>query len=143
MRRQGMDKQARSEAFLPLAQVPSRGLTLVIHTASDPAKVAGVVRDQVRALDKSTVLFQRSTIADQIGDSLSQRRFETLLLGLFSLLALILATVGIYGVVFQSVSQRINEIGIRVALGARKSSLLRMIVGESLNLVGLGAIIGD
>ena len=142
MRRQGMDKQARSETFLPIAQEPSRGLTLVIHTASDPAKAADVVRNQVRALDKSTVLFERSTIADQIGDSLSQRRFETLLLGLFSLLALILATVGIYGVVFQSVSQRINEIGIRVALGAGKSSLLRMIVGESLNLVGMGAIIG-
>jgi putative ABC transport system permease protein len=117
-------------------------MTVVIHTTSDTSKVAGMVRDTARGMDKSAVLFERSTIAEQIGDSLSQRRFETILLGLFSLLALILATVGIYGVVFQSVSQRINEIGIRVALGASKSSLLRMIVGEALLLVTLGAFAG-
>jgi putative ABC transport system permease protein len=142
MRRQGMEKAARCETFAAMAQRPARGMTVVIHTASDPAKVVGMVRDTVRATDKSAVLFERSTIADQIGDSLSQRRFETILLGLFSLLALILATVGIYGVVFQSVSQRINEIGIRVALGASESSLLRMIVGEALLLVSMGAIAG-
>jgi putative ABC transport system permease protein len=142
MRRQGMEKVARCETFLPLAQSPSRGVTLVVHTSTEPAKVAGMVRDAVRELDKSAVLFERSTIADQIGESLSQRRFETLLLGLFSLLALILATVGIYGVVFQSVSQRINELGIRVALGAQKSSLLRMILGEALGMVFLGAMVG-
>jgi macrolide transport system ATP-binding/permease protein len=142
MRRQGMDKAARCETFAAMTQRPARGMTVVIHTASDPVKVVGMVRDTVRAVDKSAVLFERSTIADQIGDSLSQRRFETILLGLFSLLALILATVGIYGVVFQSVSQRINEIGIRVALGASKSSLLRMIVGEAMLLVSLGAVAG-
>ncbi len=142
MRRQGMDKAARCETFLPLAQSPARSVTLVVHTSSEPAKVAGLVRDAVRGIDKSAVLFERSTIADQIGESLSQRRFETLLLGMFSILALILATVGIYGVVFQSVSQRINEIGIRVALGAQKSSLLRMIMGEALGLVFVGALLG-
>jgi predicted permease len=142
MRRQGMEKGARCETFLPMAQAPARGVTLVVHTSSDPSKVAGMVRDAVRELDKSAVLFERSTIAGQIGESLAQRRFETLLLGLFSMLALVLATVGIYGVVFQSVSQRINEIGIRVALGAQKSSLLRMIVGEALGMVFLGAVTG-
>jgi putative ABC transport system permease protein len=142
MRRQGMEKPARCETFAAMAQRPARGMTVVIHATSDPAKVVGMVRDTVRAMDKSAVLFERSTIADQIGDSLSQRRFETILLSLFSVLALILATVGIYGVVFQSVSQRINEIGIRVALGASKGSLLRMIVGETLLLVSLGAIVG-
>jgi putative ABC transport system permease protein len=117
-------------------------MTLVVHTSSDPEKLAGMVRDAVRATDKSAVLFERSTIADQIGESLAQRRFETLLLGLFSLLALVLATVGIYGVVYQSVSQRINEIGIRVALGAQRSGLLRLIVGEALRPVFLGAVLG-
>jgi len=137
-----MEKAARCETFAAMTQRPARGMTVVVHTVSDPAKVVGIVRDTVRAMDKSAVLFERSTIADQIGDSLSQRRFETILLGLFSLLALILATVGIYGVVFQSVSQRINEIGIRAALRASKSSLLRMIVGEALLLVSMGAIAG-
>lgn len=142
MRRQGQDKAARCETFSPLSQRPARGMTLVVHTSSDPAKTAGMIRDAVRSIDKSAVLFERSTIADQIGDSLAQRRFQTLLLGLFSLLALVLATVGIYGVVYQSVSQRTNELGIRVALGAQKSSLLRMILGEALGMVSLGAIAG-
>jgi len=101
-----------------------------------------MVRDAVRPIDKSAVPFERSTIADQIGEFLAQRRFQTLLLGLFSLLALVLATVGIYGVVYQSVSQRTNELGIRVALGAQKSSLLRMILGEALSMVSLGALVG-
>jgi putative ABC transport system permease protein len=142
MRRQGMEKVARCETFLPLAQRPARGMTLVVHTSSDPEKLAGMVRDAARSTDKNAILFQRSTIADQIGESLAQRRFETLLLGLFSLLALVLATVGIYGVVYQSVSQRINEIGIRVALGAQRSGLLRLIVGEALRPVFLGAVLG-
>jgi putative ABC transport system permease protein len=142
MRRQGQDKVARCETFAALAQRPARGMTLVVHTASDPAKTAGMVRDAVRSIDRSAVLFERSTIAEQIGESLAQRRFQTLLLGLFSVLALVLATVGIYGVVYQSVSQRTNEIGIRVALGAQKSSLLSMIVGEALRMVSLGALAG-
>jgi ABC-type antimicrobial peptide transport system permease subunit len=101
-----------------------------------------LIRSEVRAADKDTVLFELSTIADQIGDSLSQRRFETLLLGLFALLALVLAAIGIYGVVFQSVSQRLNEIGIRIALGAQKFDLLRMIIGEVITLVLAGGVIG-
>lgn len=142
MRRQGMERGARCETFQPLAQRPARGMTMVVHTASDPGKLVGPVRDAFRATDNTAVMFERSTIAEQIGDSLSQRRFETLLLGLFSLLALTLATVGIYGVVFQSVSQRTNEIGIRVALGAQKGGLLGMIMQESLRLVLLGAVLG-
>ncbi len=143
MRRQGMDKPARCETFQPMAQRPASGMTVVVRTASDPARAAGPVRDAARALEPHAVFFARSTIAEQIGDSLSQRRFETLLLGLFSLLALVLAAVGIYGVVYQSVAQRTNEIGIRVALGAQKASLLRMVAGEALTLVGLGAIAGS
>ena len=142
MRRQGQDKAARCETFYAHGQRPVRNMTLVVHTSSDPVKMAGLVRDAVRSIDQSAVLFERSTIADQIGESLAQRRFQTLLLGLFSLLALVLATVGIYGVVYQSVSQRTNELGIRVALGAQKSSLLRMILGEALGMVLLGALTG-
>ena len=141
-RRQGLEKLARCETFLPMAQRPAIGMAVVVHTASDPAKAVGPVRDAARALDKSAVMFERSTIAEHIGESLSQRRFQTLLLGLFSLLALVLAAVGIYGVVYQSVSQRTNEMGIRVALGARRSGLLGMVLGETLGLVGLGALLG-
>jgi putative ABC transport system permease protein len=143
MRRQGMEKPARSETFEPLAQSPFGNLTLVVPTAAEPDKAAGAVRDAIRSLEPRAVLFSRSTVADQIGDSIAQRRFETLLLGLFSLLALVLAAVGIYGVVYQSVTQRINEIGIRVALGAQKGGLLQMVVGDALRLVGLGAVVGS
>jgi putative ABC transport system permease protein len=141
-RRQGIDKLARCETFSPLEQMPTRRKTLVVRTSSDPLKLAGLIRSEVRAVDKDTVLFELSTIADQIGDSLAQRRFETLLLGLFALVALALAAIGIYGVVFQSVSQRINEIGIRIALGAQKSDLLRMVIGEVFTLVLTGALLG-
>jgi len=142
MRRQGQDKLARCETFMAMAQRPARGMILVVDTSSEPEKIAGMLRDAVRRLDKSAVLFERSTIADQIGESLAQRRFQTFLLGLFALLALVLAAAGIYGVVYQSVSQRTSELGIRVALGAQKANLLRMIVGEALGLVFLGAITG-
>ncbi|MGI8743134.1 MAG: ABC transporter permease [Bryobacteraceae bacterium] len=142
MRRQGMDKVARSETFVSMIQRPARGMTVVVRASSDPLKLAGLIRSEVRGLDKDAVLFERSTIADQIGDSLAQRRFETLLLGLFSLIALTLAALGIYGVVYQSVSQRTNEIGIRIALGAQKRDLLRMVMGEGLVLVCAGAFIG-
>jgi predicted permease len=142
MRRQGQDKLARCETFMAMTQRPSRGMILVVGTSSSPEKLAGMIREVVRRQDKSAVLFERSTIADQIGESLAQRRFQTFLLGLFALLALVLAAAGIYGVVYQSVSQRTSELGIRVALGARKANLLRMIVGEALSLVLLGAIAG-
>jgi putative ABC transport system permease protein len=141
-RRQGLEKPARCETFSPQAQRPARGMYLVVHTASDPALVAGSVRAAVRAIDPSAVMFERSTIAEQIGDSLSTRRFETLLLALFAAVALALAAAGIYGVVYQSVSQRTNELGIRAALGAQRVGLLRMIVGEALRLVLIGAVLG-
>ena len=143
MRRQGMDKLARCETFSPLEQRLTRRSTLVVRTSSDPLKLAGVIRSEIRAVDKGAILYELSTVADQIGDSLSQRRFETLLLGLFAFIALTLAAIGIYGVVFQSVSQRISEIGIRVALGAQKYDLLRMILGEVVALVFGGAAIGE
>jgi predicted permease len=142
MRRQGLEKVARCETFGSMLQRPARGMTVVVRASSDPLKLAGQIRGQVRAVDKDAVLYELSTIADQIGNSLSQRRFETLLLGLFALVALTLAAIGIYGVVFQSVSQRINEIGVRIALGAQKGDLMRMIVGEVLVLVIAGAAIG-
>jgi predicted permease len=141
-RRQGMQKVARCETFRPLAQRPARGMTLVVHSASDPSQMAPSIRAAVRAIDPSAVLFERSTIAEQIGESLATRSFETLLLALFATVALVLAAAGIYGVIFQSVSQRMNEIGIRVALGAQRSGLLGMIVGEALRLVLVGAILG-
>jgi predicted permease len=142
MRRQGLEKLARCETFGSILQRPARGMTVVVRTSSDPLKLAGLIRGQVRSADKDAVLYEVSTIANQIGDSLAQRRFETLLLGLFALVALTLAAIGIYGVVFQSVSQRLNEIGVRIALGAQKGDLLRMIVGEVLVLVLSGAAIG-
>ncbi|HLK20204.1 MAG TPA: ABC transporter permease [Bryobacteraceae bacterium] len=142
MRRQGLDKTARVETFSPLTQEPRSDLNLVIRTPDDPLKAAGIVESELRAVEKELVIQKVMTLDHQLGESLSQRRFQTWLLGLFSGIALLLAAVGIYGVMYHSVTQRIHEFGVRLALGARASDLLRMVFGQAVMLVGAGAIIG-
>jgi len=142
MRRQGLDKKARVETFEPLAQQVRSDLTLVVRTPDDPMKLAGVIQSELRTLEKSLVIQQIRTLDDQMSESLAQRRFQTWLLGLFSAIALVLAAIGIYGVMYHSVTQRMHEFGVRVALGASASNVLRIVLGEAAMLVTIGAVIG-
>ncbi len=142
MRRQGLDKVARVETFSPLAQRPRSDLKLVVRTSDDPSKVAGVIQSELRALEKELVIQKVMALDQQIGESLAQRRFQTWLLGLFSATALLLAAIGIYGVMYHSVTQRTHEFGVRVALGASARDVLRMVLGQAVLLVGTGAVIG-
>jgi putative ABC transport system permease protein len=142
MRRQGLDKAARVETFSPLAQRPRSDLKLVVRTSDDPSKVAGVIQSELRAVEKELVIQKVMTLDQQIGESLAQRRFQTWLLGLFSAIALLLAAIGIYGVMYHSVTQRTHEFGVRVALGAGARDVLRMVLGQAVLLVGTGAVIG-
>ena len=134
---------AKPEAFLPHLQSPSpRGLTLVVRSSSDPLAIVGSVQNAVWAIDKNLPVSEIRTMDDVVSDAVGPQRFNTILLGLFSAVALVLAMVGIYGVLSDSVSARTHEIGVRMALGAQASNVLGMIVRQGMALVGIGIAIG-
>jgi putative ABC transport system permease protein len=142
MRRTGFDRPVRPETFLPEAQEPSNVLTIVTRTASSEASLAGVLRNEVWAIDKDQSVFDIKTMDETLSEMMAQRRFNMLLFGIFAAVALILAAVGIYGVISYSVTQRTHEIGIRIALGAAKSNVLSLIVGQAMSLAGIGIVLG-
>jgi putative ABC transport system permease protein len=115
---------------------------LVVKTDVDPASLAATVRNAVWEIDKDQPVSNIRTMEDILGDSIARQRFSMLLLAIFASVALVLAAVGIYGVMSYSVAQRTHEIGIRMALGAQTSAVLKLAVGYGLKLVGAGIIIG-
>jgi putative ABC transport system permease protein len=142
VRHAGLDAEPKAEMFVPFTQEPSSSMTLVVRTGSDPATFVPAVRAQLLAIDKDQPIFSVQTMEQVVAESVSQRRLAMLLFGLFAVLALALATTGIYGVMSYSVSQRTHEIGIRMALGAKRADVLRMILGQGMRLTLAGVGIG-
>ncbi len=130
------------EMYVPEAQAPSDAMNLVVRAASDPQALASAMRDAVSSLDRGETLSAVRSLDDVVHNSIAQPRFSAQLLGLFAGLALLLAAVGLYGLIAYSVSQRTQEIGIRLSLGAQRSDVLRLILGEGISLALTGSAIG-
>jgi putative ABC transport system permease protein len=142
MRRRGLHRGARLETFRSAAQFGGRNMQLLVTSDSPPLGLVSSVRAEVRTLDPSAPITQVSTIEAEIGESLAVRRFQALLLALFSILAVLLAAVGIFGLMAQVVARRTAEIGLRMALGANRQDVLTMVLRQGLLLAAVGALAG-
>ena len=140
--RRQLDAPVEPQMFRPVAQtwLPLRGVQIMVRANSDPAALIGAIRAVGRR--EGIALLNPQTLADRLDDTIAPRRFEMTLLIAFASLALLLALVGIYGVVSHMVAQRTREIGVRVALGAQRSDVIRLVLGGGLSLVCAGVVVG-
>jgi predicted permease len=137
-----LDSDSRIAFYLPHTQYPTRAMNVVVRGAGHPGALAPAVQQQVHEIDRDLPLYNMVTMQQRLELSLARRRFAMLLLAVFAFTSLTLATIGIYGVLAYLVSQGTREIGIRMALGASRSSILRLVVGRGLLLVLLGLASG-
>jgi predicted permease len=138
----GLDTDGIPHIYTSIYQLPSRQMSLVIRTSLPPSALETQIRRQIQAIDPALPIFSLRSMTDVLDASLGPRRFSAQLVAAFAVLALLLASVGIYGLLAYMVGQRSDEIGIRMALGAKPSDIRRMILGKGTLLAGLGVLIG-
>ncbi|MCI0489448.1 MAG: ABC transporter permease [Blastocatellia bacterium] len=142
VRHYGLDNQIREGVYVPHQQFAVSSMTFVIRTALDPSNMTGAVRSQIWEIERDLPVYQIRTMEEVLSRSVWQSRLYSWLFAIFAVMALVLAAVGVYGVISQSVTQRTHEIGIRMALGARPGDVLKMIVGHGAKLALIGMVMG-
>ncbi len=132
----------RVQGYFPFAQIPSGGMTVILKAAGDPNQLIAAVRQQVKAIDPDQPIYSVRTMDDIRSESVAPERLNLTLLSIFAGLALVLAVVGIYGVMSYTVTQRTHEIGIRMAIGAQPRDVFRMVIGQGMMLAFIGVVCG-
>jgi putative ABC transport system permease protein len=142
IRNRTLDTEPKPAYYLPQSQVPFTQLIAVVKSGNDPKSLSGSITREVSAIDTELPVFSVKTMAEYISSSVAAPRFNTTLLSIFAGVALVLTIIGLYGVMSYSVAQRTNEIGIRMALGAKTRDVLALVVKDGLKMVSLGLLFG-
>ncbi|HEV8204358.1 MAG TPA: ABC transporter permease [Pyrinomonadaceae bacterium] len=143
VRRKGLDVDVQPEMYFSYLQKPERRMSVVLRTeAPDASQLTQAARAEVKAFDPAQIIWRVQTLEQLLGTSVAPRKFNMLLLGIFASVALVLAAIGLYGVMSYSVSWQTHEIGIRMALGANRSDVLRLVVRQGMKMAFVGLVLG-
>jgi putative ABC transport system permease protein len=138
-----LNMQDTPEVYLSSSQIPMDSMTIVARTSiSNPAAITSAVRNELAAVDRNIPLVRVRIFEEYLARALARPRFNAMLLSIFAGTALLLTAIGIYGAMAYSVSQRTSEIGIRIALGAGKNSIFRLVVGQAMTIVAISVVVG-
>ncbi len=138
----GVTADTPMQSYLPLAQEPARGVAIVARTQGDPAALGPALEGVVQQVNKELPLYEMRTMDDMFGDSIARQRLSMLVFVMFAAVALTLASVGLYGVVAHGVTERMHEIGVRIALGAEQHHVVGMVIRQGLSMALVGTAIG-
>jgi putative ABC transport system permease protein len=137
-----LDQESKPAVFISMAQAPTTPLVLVVRAHGDPRQLSNAIQARIHSINRNVPVFDVKTMDEYVTGSVATARFNTVLLGGFAALALVLAAVGIFGVISYSVAQRTQEIGIRRALGADTAGVLRLVLTQAMGLTAAGIVAG-